>query len=106
MEWAKISVQTWVGGLLNDNKFAWLCTPLGVFFVDLEVSMENAELLNKVKADGVMFISLQFTDIMGTIKSVTIPVNRLKEALERGVWFDGSSIQGKHQRICGAVFYL
>ncbi len=37
---------------------------------------------------------MQFTDILGTIKSVTIPLGRLEEALERGAWFDGSSIQG------------
>ena len=28
------------------------------------------------------------------IKSVTIPVGRLEEVLEQGVWFDGSSIEG------------
>jgi glutamine synthetase len=52
------------------------------------------DIVKKAQEDGVHFISLQFTDIMGTIKSVTIPVGRLEEALERGVWFDGSSIQG------------
>ena len=56
--------------------------------------MDNKEVLEKVKADGVHFISLQFTDILGTIKSITIPAGRLEEALDRGVWFDGSSIQG------------
>lgn len=56
--------------------------------------MDNKEVLEKAKADGVHFISLQFTDILGTIKSITIPTGRLDEALERGVWFDGSSIQG------------
>lgn len=56
--------------------------------------MDKEQLLEQVKADGVVFVSLQFTDIMGIIKSVTIPVGRLADALERGVWFDGSSIQG------------
>ena len=56
--------------------------------------MEQKELLERVQADGVEFISLQFTDILGTIKSVTIPVSGLSEALERGIWFDGSSIEG------------
>ena len=56
--------------------------------------MDNKEVLEKAKADGVHFISLQFTDILGTIKSITIPAGRLGEALDRGVWFDGSSIQG------------
>jgi glutamine synthetase len=47
-----------------------------------------------VEKDGVQFVSLQFTDVLGTIKSVTIPVGRLEDALEEGVWFDGSSIEG------------
>lgn len=56
--------------------------------------MDSKEVLARAKADDVRFISLQFTDILGTIKSITIPVGRLEEAMERGVWFDGSSIQG------------
>ncbi len=67
--------------------------------------MEKKALLDQVKADGVSFISLQFTDIIGNIKSVTIPVGRLEEALERGVWFDGSSIYG-FARICEADMFL
>jgi glutamine synthetase len=50
--------------------------------------------VEQARQDGVQFIDLQFTDIMGTIKSVTIHFDRLQEALERGIWFDGSSIQG------------
>ena len=52
------------------------------------------DLIARVQEDGVRFISLQFTDILGTIKSVTIPVGRLEMALEQGIWFDGSSIEG------------
>jgi glutamine synthetase len=55
---------------------------------------DKREVLERVKADGVKFVSLQFTDIVGTIKNVTIPVGRLEEAMEKGVWFDGSSIEG------------
>lgn len=54
----------------------------------------SQDLIARVQEDGVRFVSLQFTDILGTIKSVTIPVDRLGEALEDGVWFDGSSIEG------------
>ncbi|HEY77434.1 MAG TPA: glutamine synthetase [Thermoflexia bacterium] len=53
-----------------------------------------SDLIHQVHEDGVQFISLQFTDILGTIKSVTIPVGQLEGALENGVWFDGSSIEG------------
>ena len=52
------------------------------------------ELSKKAHADEVCFISLQFTDLVGNVKSVDIPIERLPEALERGVWFDGSSVQG------------
>jgi glutamine synthetase len=56
--------------------------------------MDNKELLSQVKADDVKFISLQFTDVTGAVKSVDFPVERLPSALEDGVWFDGSSVEG------------
>jgi glutamine synthetase len=56
--------------------------------------MDRKDVLEQAQADGIHFVSLQFTDILGTIKSVTIPAGRLEEVLERGAWFDGSSIQG------------
>ena len=52
------------------------------------------EIIEIVQTEGVRFIDLQFTDILGTTKSVTITDAGLEEALDRGVWFDGSSIQG------------
>ncbi|MEX0587162.1 MAG: glutamine synthetase, partial [Patescibacteria group bacterium] len=52
------------------------------------------ELLAQVKADGVRAVSLQFTDLGGSVKSVTIPAHALPDALDKGIWFDGSSIEG------------
>src|SRR4030043_973641 len=56
--------------------------------------MDNKQLLARVKEDEVKFISLQFTDVIGTVKSVDIPVVRLEGALDDGIWFDGSSGEG------------
>lgn len=56
--------------------------------------MENKELISRVKADDVKFISLQFSDVTGSVKSVDITAERLPSALEDGVWFDGSSVEG------------
>lgn len=42
----------------------------------------------------VKFIRLQFTDILGTIKNVEIPVSQLDKALDNKMMFDGSSIEG------------
>ncbi|MBN1564193.1 MAG: glutamine synthetase [Anaerolineae bacterium] len=52
------------------------------------------EVLEIVEAENVQFIDLQFTDIFGVTKSVTILGKDLEESLKRGTWFDGSSIQG------------
>lgn len=56
--------------------------------------MNTLQVLERAKAEAVDFVSLQFTDVVGAIKSVDIPISRLPEALERGIWFDGSSIEG------------
>ena len=56
--------------------------------------MDKNELVARVKEDDVKFISLQFTDVTGSVKSVDIPTQRLESALEDGVWFDGSSVEG------------
>ncbi len=47
-----------------------------------------------VKELGVGFVSLQFTDILGILKSVDIPIGQLDKALAGELMFDGSSIEG------------
>lgn len=56
--------------------------------------MDHRDLVARVREDGVKFLSLQFTDVTGVVKSVDIPVHRLETALEDGIWFDGSSVEG------------
>ena len=56
--------------------------------------MDAKDLIKKVKEDKVNFISLQFTDVLGAVKSVDMPLHNLEGALEDGVWFDGSSVEG------------
>ena len=47
-----------------------------------------------IRNENVEFVNLQFSDIVGVVKQVTIPVAQWPNAAERGVWFDGSSIEG------------
>ena len=56
--------------------------------------MNKDHLLSQVKEDKVKFFSLQFTDVTGAVKSVDMPIHRLESALDEGVWFDGSSVEG------------
>jgi glutamine synthetase len=50
--------------------------------------------LKMAKEHGVKFIRLWFTDILGFLKSFAITVEELEGALEEGMGFDGSSIEG------------
>ncbi|MBW2989949.1 type I glutamate--ammonia ligase [Candidatus Woesearchaeota archaeon] len=72
---------------------------------DQAKTSKTDDVLEKAKKDGVRFIQLQFTDIHGAIKSVMIPIHRLAESLEKGTWFDGSSIEG-FTRIAESDMYL
>jgi glutamine synthetase len=56
--------------------------------------MEVKKLLERAERDGIKFITLQFTDLLGVIKEVILTVEQLEDALTDGVWFDGSSIEG------------
>src|SRR5438876_12431131 len=48
----------------------------------------------KIKADGVEFLLLWFTDLEGHLKSFAITRSELEGALDDGMGFDGSSITG------------
>jgi len=50
--------------------------------------------LKAAKENDVKFIRLWFTDILGFLKSFAITVEELEGALEEGMGFDGSSIEG------------
>ncbi|MGA7194768.1 MAG: type I glutamate--ammonia ligase [Anaerolineales bacterium] len=57
-------------------------------------AQSTADIVVRMEQDHIKFIDLQFTDVVGMVKNVTIPIHELKAALENGVWFDGSSIDG------------
>ncbi len=54
----------------------------------------SENVLKIAKEQGVKFIRLWFTDILGILKSFTITVEELEGALEGGMGFDGSAIEG------------
>lgn len=63
------------------------------------------EIIANAKKENVRYIRLMFTDIIGTIKSVEIPIGQLEKALDGKVMFDGSSIEG-FVRVLEADMYL
>ena len=63
------------------------------------------DIIKRAKEDKVQFFHLQFTDLNGHLKGVTIPVSKIDAALHDGIWFDGSSIEG-FTRIFESDMYL
>ena len=61
--------------------------------------------IEAAQAHGIRFVQLQFTDILGVVKAVTIPIHRLEDAVLHGTWFDGSSVEG-FTRIAESDQYL
>ncbi|MDP8297891.1 MAG: glutamine synthetase family protein [Candidatus Orphnella occulta] len=58
------------------------------------VRKTKQDILKLAKENDVKFIRLWFTDMLGQVKSFAITDKELKNALERGMGFDGSSITG------------
>lgn len=52
------------------------------------------KILNTVQENNIRFIDLWFTDILGIVKSVTVPASKLESVIVHGSHFDGSSIDG------------
>ncbi len=52
------------------------------------------QIMKKIEEENVRFVRLQFTDMLGTIKNVEIPLSQLDKALDNKMMFDGSSIEG------------
>ena len=58
------------------------------------MSHSKGNILKLVKENNVRFIRLWFTDVLGRLKGFAITVSELEDALDSGMGFDGSSIEG------------
>ena len=58
------------------------------------MTMTKEDVIRTVNDTGIEFIRLWFTDVVGVLKSFAITPKELELAMEEGMGFDGSSIQG------------
>ncbi len=58
-----------------------------------------------IKNERVRFVNLEFTDVVGIVKCVTIPVEQFAGCIEHGKWFDGSALEGI-ARVAESDMYL
>jgi len=66
---------------------------------------DHRDVFRQLEEHDVLFINILFTDTLGELKSVEIPVMQFKGALGTGISFDGSSIRG-YADIANADMYL
>src|SRR5260221_9533760 len=66
---------------------------------------EADAVLATIEAEHVRFVNLEFTDVVGMAKCVTIPVEQFPDCISRGKWFDGSAIEG-FARVVESDMYL
>ena len=59
-----------------------------------QLRKDKEYVLRLAKEHDVRFIRLWFTDILGFLKSFAITIDELEKALEEGMGFDGSAIEG------------
>ncbi len=58
------------------------------------MSYSESEVVQFIKENDVRFIKLFFTDIFGSIKSISIQPSELERAFETGISFDASAVKG------------
>ncbi|ELY54648.1 glutamine synthetase, type I [Natronococcus amylolyticus DSM 10524] len=61
---------------------------------DGNLTTAEQDVLEQIESKGVDFLRLQFTDILGTVKNVSVPARQAEKAFTEGIYFDGSSIEG------------
>ena len=63
------------------------------------------QIMATIKQEHVTFVNLEFTDVVGIAKCVTIPVTQFPTCIEHGKWFDGSALEG-FARVAESDMYL
>ena len=58
------------------------------------LSEKEEAVLSTIDEENIDFLRLQFTDILGTVKNVSVPARQAEKAFTEGIYFDGSSING------------
>src|SRR5437660_5467378 len=66
---------------------------------------DRDHVLAALEAERVRFVNLEFTDVVGMAKCVTIPAEQFPDCLTHGKWFDGSALEG-FARIAESDMYL
>lgn len=75
------------------------------FGVEIMPKVSREEIKSQIEEENVKFLRLMFTDILGVLKNVEVPINQIDKVLDGEMMFDGSSIEG-FVRVSESDMYL
>lgn len=61
---------------------------------DIQLETPQQKALRNVRAHDISFIDVTWSDILGNLKELSLPISGLESAFENGLFFDGSSVKG------------
>jgi glutamine synthetase len=65
----------------------------------------HEQVMAMIKSEQVRFVNLEFIDVVGLTKCVTIPVEQFASCVQQGKWFDGSALES-FARVAESDMYL
>ncbi|MBL8130182.1 MAG: hypothetical protein JNM64_21265, partial [Chloroflexia bacterium] len=65
----------------------------------MEEQASFGDTLERVAQEGVRLVDLQFSDLAGGARAMTIPVDLLPGVLRNGYRFDGSAVTGGQREV-------
>jgi glutamine synthetase len=83
-----LGIETWTEGtMIGESERSWTDRA------------RREQVLGRVAEADVRLIDLQFSDIVGGAKALTIPIELLAVVLEQGYRFDGAALTGGHRKV-------
>src|SRR5262249_62179856 len=77
----------------------------GVQMAEKKLHASYEQIMAIIKNEQVRFVNLEFIDVVGITKCVTIPVEQFANCIQHGKWFDGSALES-FARVAESDMYL
>ena len=92
LSWVKLYIE--IFSKVKNHKNYRNCKVKKESIIDYKKTLTKEEIKKIVKENNIEFIKLEFCDINGTMKNLSIPCEQLESAMNNEIMLDGSSIKG------------
>src|SRR5215470_13810275 len=77
----------------------------GAHMAEKKSHASNEHIMATIKNEQIRFVNLEFIDVVGITKCVTVPVEQFTSCIQHGKWFDGSALES-FARVAESDMYL